>query len=579
MNKQGNTTMTTATIDREITHIHYISPLFPVFLFNIPFVQFMMQNGIGLASFDFYFSFFTILLITLGLCYLSKFKLPYHLGKFYKATLTTVAIFIFIDFEFNFNYFMPNVAGLFSKIGPSYSIYIILLSFLVFFSLFIFLLYRLGNSFYRVGATLGGAILLFTIIFTNTTTTKPFDNSNSTNTAKDSKYYKSRVHFIVHNHMGLNGLPTEISEITTLKEQISDFYHKYNFTVYTNVLSNYPDSYSSLGNLVNFSKGDTHLFYYDKQSSPYTLNRNEYFKQYSSRGYNFNIYQFSDLNLCDSQKTNIKRCLTYSQEPVIALVKHGTYNNFTLIIDEYRKHLFLNTFLTNLYKTLFISNFKPNIATTNTNKLNIALPKFLGKIDKDVTASATGKIFFFNLRLPEGPYFYNEDCKLYKPTTEWQNLQNDAEFLSGVKRSSKVRENAYRIYAKQYRCLYNKLDELFTNWQDKKLLNDLLITIQGDGGSHIHTKDQTVQSDRDIYNTHFAYHKPGKTGRFINDLYNLNDIFSGVARNHSFGKVGDALVYTIPEQWNEQTFPPKEKYTRRSYVGAEPGMDNIPEAE
>ena len=67
------------------------------------------------------------------------------------------------------------------------------------------------------------------------------------------------IHLILDEHIGLEGIPTDIPEGRTVKNQLLEFYRKYGFMTFGGAYSHYFLTIDSIPHLLNFSSGPQHL--------------------------------------------------------------------------------------------------------------------------------------------------------------------------------------------------------------------------------------------------------------------------------------------------------------------------------
>ena len=61
------------------------------------------------------------------------------------------------------------------------------------------------------------------------------------------------IHLILDEHIGLEGIPTDIPEGMEVKSQLVEFYEKYGFKTFGGAYSHYSLTINSIPNLLNFS--------------------------------------------------------------------------------------------------------------------------------------------------------------------------------------------------------------------------------------------------------------------------------------------------------------------------------------
>jgi arylsulfatase A-like enzyme len=148
----------------------------------------------------------------------------------------------------------------------------------------------------------------------------------------------------------------------------------------------------------------------------------------------------------------------------------------------------------------------------------------LQRLTADVIAHPRGYAFFAHLMVPHHPYVYDEHCALLPRTADW--LTNHiAPPDSLVYNTAQSRAQKYDRYADQVRCALTMLDGFFDALDERGLLADATIVINGDHGSRIpeHFPNAitlaagvlTEQDYRDTFSTLYAIKAPGVLPAYV----------------------------------------------------------------
>jgi arylsulfatase A-like enzyme len=84
--------------------------------------------------------------------------------------------------------------------------------------------------------------------------------------------------------------------------------------------------------------------------------------------------------------------------------------------------------------------------------------------------------------VPHQPYVLRSDCSLNPSPDQWKNNGDP-----GLEQKNTIfsREERYRLYFHQMKCVYRKLDTLFEQMRKSGIYDDSIIILHGDHGSRI----------------------------------------------------------------------------------------------
>ena len=141
------------------------------------------------------------------------------------------------------------------------------------------------------------------------------------------------------------------------------------------------------------------------------------------------------------------------------------------------------------------------------------------RLSEDVLRHPRGHAFFAHLLLPHYPYVFDRRCELRPRTSDWlTNRIASTDLL--VYNTADSRAQKYERYAEQVRCVLTLLDDLLDDLDERGLLDDAIIVVNGDHGSRIpvHFPSGTDAGERradatsdfsDTFSTLYAIHAPG----------------------------------------------------------------------
>lgn len=343
------------------------------------------------------------------------------------------------------------------------------------------------------------------------------------------------IHLILDEHIGLEGIPTNIPEGVRIKTQLREFYEKYGFVTYGGAYSHYSLTFNSVPNLLNFSSASQGRTYLGEGESPHRLLQNQYFESLSHAGYRLNVWWGHHLDYCSHSQVAIDNCF---QIPSKGL---KISQNLNLTMGE-RVQLVFSNYINlstiyggarNYYETFrnAIMPYGPSLPSATWDRHKVTTLPYLFTLEalwQSIVTLPEGNVAFAHLLLPHSPYVANADCTIKTSLQEW-NYNVLSITRKGVPNTNDSRETHYREYFKQVQCVYVKLDELFTRMKHAGIFENAVIIIHGDHGSRIMMTEPTIEneqalSDQDIvdgYSTLFAVKFPTHYGHYDSKPYPL----------------------------------------------------------
>ncbi len=300
------------------------------------------------------------------------------------------------------------------------------------------------------------------------------------------------IHIILDEHIGIEGIPTEVEGGATLKEEIKSFYRQRGFYVFGKAFTRFEFTTWSISRLMNDATGlEKDLFGYGKNDHKFRLKKGEYLKDISSQGYAFNIYQPIYLDYCHPIEAKTRKCVTHNFKSMKYLRESEL--DWPVKLGFLSIYLFSETVLyqwvSKSYWALPKFNDRSNVLDTTWHgeKVNVIGPiaslRAFDLLEQDLREAPSGTYFLIHSVLPHFPFVYDRSCRLAAPSL-WTNKEIPP-YVSEKPNSVQSRGVRYRRYFEQLRCVYKRLARLIDNIDRTPALADAVILIQGDHGSRI----------------------------------------------------------------------------------------------
>jgi hypothetical protein len=335
------------------------------------------------------------------------------------------------------------------------------------------------------------------------------------------------IHLVLDAHIGIEGIPQDSALGQQMKADLKSFYQKNGFVVFGGAYSHYPLTLRSIPHLLNFSaspdeatpQGDP--FFVGRE--PYTLLENRYFELLSSRGYKLNVLADSvHFDYCSGSAVVIDNCLE-SALSGMALLKGSDL----VLVDKLR--VVFSHFFSLGYTVKGISyayaDFREVLSekgvdlppwdwSTQQPLMPLSSLQAFDTLSEKIATLPVGNFVYSHLMVPHEPYVLRRDCSLNLSLDQWKGKWDPA--LKPKKNTLFSREERYRLYFHQLKCVYKKLDTLFEQMRKGEIYKDSIIILHGDHGSRIgrfglSPKNLEYLSKRDLedyFSTLFAVKLP-----------------------------------------------------------------------
>ena len=351
------------------------------------------------------------------------------------------------------------------------------------------------------------------------------------------------IHLILDEHIGIEGIPTDIEGGLAAKNLITRFYLKHGFQLSGGAFSRFYYTHNSLGNMLNFSvESDSSALISGR--GPFNLLRNKYFELLSERKYRIEVLTSGWVDLCSYSTVVISRCITKNWRildnfanvdlPVFQKVQvlYSRYLNQSIIVAAivYVLDAFKARFPA-LASSMSQWRWALDPERTRTDSLNSLAD--LKVVWSDILSVPHGTVFFAHLSIPHYPYVALSNCSIRPPNRDF--LWHSRGLFDQPRTNTVVsRKERYKHYFEQLECLYLRLDELFDRMRAAGVYDDSIIIFHGDHGSRIVMTDPisgnrhalTKQDLVDGFSTLFAVKLPGRRGGYDKSLRPLEQLFA-----------------------------------------------------
>jgi hypothetical protein len=336
------------------------------------------------------------------------------------------------------------------------------------------------------------------------------------------------IHLILDEHIGLEGIPTDIPEGMEVKSQLVEFYEKYGFMTFGGAYSHYSLTINSIPNFLNFSSAAKTRMYIGEGDNPDRLLENQYFEGLAQAGYRLNVWWGHHIDYCSHSQVLIDNCLQIPSHglKITQSLDLNMLERVQLVFSNYINLSNIYGGARNYYET-FRNEILPygvSLPSATWDRHKVTTLPYLFSLEalwQSILELPEGNVAFAHLLLPHSPYVTNTDCTIRTSLQEWKyNVLSSTR--GDVPNTKDSRENHYREYFKQVQCVYLKLDELFKRMEFAGLFENSVIIIHGDHGSRIMKTEPTIENEQtlskqdivDGYSTLFAVKFPKQVGYY-----------------------------------------------------------------
>lgn len=346
------------------------------------------------------------------------------------------------------------------------------------------------------------------------------------------------IHLVLDEHIGIEGLPSDIEGADALREELRAFYADFGFRLFGRAYSQYHNTKLSLATMLRGDPNRYVLTQQDAQATERSLRHNAWFQQLAERGYRVRIYSSFDVNFCDRNRGDVHFCYAY-QPNSIASLKGGDLPASTLA--KAISASFLDTLA--VYQVWAGSSRRvvrqgavlPSwMRQEHKYAAPASLPIFR-RILQDLEREPRGSAFFAHLLIPHHTYMYDEHCRIKQDIEAWSNnVSPDSNASLGIINTPESRKRFYAGYMEQLRCTRRALQGFLEELQKIGVYETATIIIHGDHGSRIALAapnrlygDLLSDTDLvDLYSALFAVHGPGFDSGYDTNLRSVQALFA-----------------------------------------------------
>ena len=384
------------------------------------------------------------------------------------------------------------------------------------------------------------------------------------------------VHIILDEHIGLEGIPTDIEGGIKTRNALMAFYKEYGFRLYGGTYSKYYQTENSISNILNSPKSVPIESLYFKDNSFFSkhgrvLTSNLYFRKQKDAGYRIRVYQSRFMNFCDQEFVELIDCYTYSYNEIksAALTSLSTLKKWNLIVGVFVNWHLETSWFFRQFGRLYdqVKMFFGEAGGTNAGSIKmeqsvsaIAEIAVFDRLMSDIRLDPKGSLYFAHFLLPHFSYIFDSLCNIRIPLFDWKTRFTNS--------SAESRTVLYSLYFEQIHCTMRRLRKLFDYMKAAGIFDDTTIIVHGDHGSRIvvtepnaaNKKNLSKEDLADGYSTLFAAKKPSLTTGYDAQMRPIEEIFQQVV--NSSGSAGpppeEHYVYLRNEEgigWSQIRLP------------------------
>lgn len=367
------------------------------------------------------------------------------------------------------------------------------------------------------------------------------------------------VHLVLDEHIGVEGLPRELTP-SSFSRELESFFIERGFRLFGRAYSEYSSTLWSLAQLLNLSPGG----YEPTYSAPagpgtYRLLKNAYFERLVQRGHAIHVYQPEYLDLC-AGPVPIASCLTYRANSLEALedLPASATQKLAVVAGTYLSRSELHMRAKRLYRAGRQQFARINVPLPAWNwerstSAPVGTVPVFNRVASDLSHARAGDVVFAHLLMPHYPYVYDAACAP-RPPSEWltRSDASDIGVPGGLTNRPESRADRYARYLDQLACTRQKIG-MILDAIPRSLRPSAIVIVQGDHGSRISLVDPTtataaalVRSDyADHFSTLFAVRAPGVDAGADARVASIQCLLRALA-NSGFRSTADADACAVP---------------------------------
>jgi len=282
---------------------------------------------------------------------------------------------------------------------------------------------------------------------------------------------KPNILFIVlDEHIGIAGIPHDISGGNERREQLRNFYESQGFQVFDKAFSNYGWTELSLASVLN---GEI-VADINQRKNP-LLAKNKLFSKLFREGFAINVYGNTYLEFCGSKEFRCAKQFIYSHNSpgYVSDLNISLKGKIWILVDS-----FVNAHKSYVLKLLETYKLQKTLSPVCTGPL--AAPRILQELKQDLAQKKSGQFYFVHLLLPHYSYLYQPDCSILDWTL-WSNPYIKTKRKEGIIERSKK----YKAYLSQMECAQHMVQQLLDFLHESGTYDNMSIVVMGDHGSRL----------------------------------------------------------------------------------------------
>jgi hypothetical protein len=366
------------------------------------------------------------------------------------------------------------------------------------------------------------------------------------------------IHIVLDEHIGLEGIPTDLPEGVMVKKQLRDFYEKYGFATFGGAYSHYFHTVNALPNLLNFSSSSTARMYLGKEDNPNRLLQNVYFERLSEAGYRLNVWWGHHVDYCSHSLVPIENCIQVPAEglKISRRLPLNTVERLQLVFSAYLNLSKIYQRGRDYYQSFRneIIPYGVSLPSANWDRHMVTALPYLTTLDdlwENILDLPEGNAVFAHVLIPHYPYVADADCTIKGSINKWKYssllFTPHHPYREGLHNTKDSRKTHYQEYFKQVQCIYIKLEELFEKMDHAGIFENTVIAIQGDHGSRIVKREPTIENEHelsredivDAYSTLFAVKFPKQIGYYDTQPFPIEFLLQEKVANTLIRKNGN----------------------------------------
>ncbi|MDO8519412.1 MAG: sulfatase-like hydrolase/transferase [Deltaproteobacteria bacterium] len=348
------------------------------------------------------------------------------------------------------------------------------------------------------------------------------------------------LYIILDEHIGIDGMPPNVSATPLMQKKLTDFYLNHNFTLYPKAYSPYFYTDNAVPNALNGTFESIQGFYF--KGVKRKLEKNRLFERYFKEGYRIYSYAPTYIDYCTDK---VFKCTSYPENsPVVILGEgYGVGDRLLMLTALYS---ITNSVFHEIQKRIPEKFFLIRMGPLKT------VPSLFRELKKDIQESKGDALFFAHVLMPHSPYVYDAQCQP-KPLSGWLSRKEFNE--RDRKNSEEGYRKRYAAYYEQMECVHLLLADLFEFLKKRGEFDSTTIFVHGDHGSRIILDYEPYFdfaqkiSRQDMLSSHsalLAVKLPGQKGAINPSQGSLPAILNAVFDNKPFE--GEAESFVLMKQ-------------------------------